>query len=125
MGRSPANCSRPTAADTSVPRCRTAGHREVPLLYRVDYVIGVMLLGGLLGVAYGKWRRPHNLSVVANDFYLAICVAVVGSVVANAVTILHGPTPEWAIAGVVCSSVSNLLLGALFGIATQIASPWD
>ncbi len=95
------------------------------MFYRVDYVVGLMLFGFVIGLLIGKRtavRAPNN---VAKAYYVLVTATVIIGFLANAVVMLHGPSQGWTFIAGLAGSIGNFIFGALFGMAVRCAEPED
>lgn len=95
------------------------------MFYRVDYVISLILLGFLIGLLCGKRTETRAASGIAIAFYVTIAFLLVLAFLANAVLMLHGPDRVWTLTAGVAGSISNVVYGALFGVAARRQQPRD
>jgi len=86
------------------------------MFYRVDYVFAVLGAGFLIGLFTGRWTLRFEAAQLARAYYGAVLTLLTLSSIRLTIFLMLGHGPAWA--GVI-SDLSELLYGALFGIAVR------
>lgn len=89
------------------------------MLFRVDYVIALVVAGAIAGALAANFFASFETSRLARAYYVLIAVRVsLGVIFFVLAYVLPVPGP-WSSLNKLCSDATNLLLGALFGLALR------
>lgn len=86
--------------------------------YRVDYLVGLLVVGALIGWAVGR-RVPGRPARTARVYYVVSVAAVAARAAGTFAYAIFGFLPVTITAWAVARDASNLVLGALFGLAIR------
>lgn len=87
------------------------------MIYRVDYVLGVMLAGLAFGLLANRATSGIKPSRLARFYFVLVAILLVLRVVVFACAVVFPGPKVWSIAGNAMGDTGNFLVGFLFGIA--------
>jgi len=89
------------------------------MFYRVDYLLAVILVGGIIGWLLGRRASRIASAVIARWYFVAVVVLLA----LTAVVFVHGVVldagPGWNRAGGIIGDVGKLFFGMLFGLTLR------
>jgi len=89
------------------------------LIYRVDYVVAVILAGLIVGALLSRLTSRVEPARLARGYFVFIAVLVGVRVVAFVCSIMFPNASVWNTIGRGSGDTSNFLLGGIFGIAAR------
>jgi uncharacterized membrane protein YphA (DoxX/SURF4 family) len=90
------------------------------LFYRVDYLLAVMFVGLLAGLAFSRITSRFPAQQVARSYFFLV-LALIGLRIVCFMGSVAKPLTFWNMSGGATSDLGTLLFGALFGIAARRA----
>src|SRR5579863_1574769 len=95
------------------------------MFYRVDYAIGVIVLGFIAGLAVGGKTNRISSSILARRCYIAIAVLVALRAAMFVFSMLSSGTKLWSTGSAVAGDLISLTLGLVFGLAIRRSDARD
>jgi len=89
------------------------------LFYRVDYQLGVLIAGFIVGILFSRRTENADPHQVARLYYAVIATLLVLRTVAFFGSMLTHYQDFWNTAGGLAGDISSLLYGALFGLSAR------
>jgi DoxX-like family len=89
------------------------------LFYRVDYLLAVMLVGLLAGLAFSRITSRFPAEQVARSYFFIVLALIGLRIVCFMGSAANPQLTFWKIAGGAISDLGSLLFGALFGLAAR------
>lgn len=87
------------------------------MIYRVDYVLGVMFLGLVVGFIFSRWTSAAEPSRLARGYFVVVAILLALRAVVFAITVVLPAAHFWTTTGNAMGDVTNFFFGFLFGIA--------
>ena len=91
------------------------------MFYRVDYLLAVMFVGLLAGLAFSRISSRFPAQQVARSYFFIVLALIGLRIVCFMGSAANPQLAFWNIAGGAISDLGSLLFGALFGLAARRA----
>lgn len=95
------------------------------MIYRVDYILAVLLAGAIVGLLLSRWVTPISPSRLARWYFGAVAITLVLRAVFFVCGLVLNDASFWTLAGGAVGDTGGLLFGALFGLASRRADRRD
>jgi hypothetical protein len=89
------------------------------MLYRVDYLLGVLLAGFVVGLLLGRSMDASSAERLARAYYFATAVLIALRVGTFAASILTSHYQRWSLVSGGMGDLTGVLFGLVFGLAAR------